>query len=68
MVVCELAGEAGDFVELFTGDFIAAEADGGDLKAFHAEGVVHAFDNDEAVVAAGIDTCRLERATFEFPF
>jgi len=26
------------------------------------------FYDDEAVLAAGIDTCRLERATFEFPF
>ena len=52
-VVAELAGKAGEFFELFSGDFVAAEADSGYLEFVKSHDVVHAFDDDEAVAIKG---------------
>ena len=52
-IICELAGEAGEFFELFGGDFVAAEADGGDLQLVETHDVVHAFDDDDTVAIEG---------------
>ena len=68
LVVGDGAGVAEEFFELLTGDFVAAEAERGDLKTFHAEDVVHAFDDDEAVPTAEFDTCRLEYVALSFRF
>ncbi len=52
-VVRELAGEAGEFFELFRCDFVAAEADGGDLKFVESHDVIHSFHNDDSVTVEG---------------
>lgn len=48
-----MVGEAGEFVELLGGDFVAAEADGGDLEFIESHDVVHAFDDHMAVAVEG---------------
>ena len=52
-VVGELAGEAGEFVELLGSDFVAAEAHGGDFQFIESHDVVHSFDDDDAVAVEG---------------